>query len=407
MSTSTLSLKTSRSPRKATTYAQKANQKYETSTDTYSSIVDRLVWINKNHPGVIRAIKDTFEIEFPIRYPQYKSFSDMYPDMVGCGSGSMMKLGDLTINAIIQRDPDSHWLAKIAAKFDPFYVNPVRIYIDTVSGKDTAVVWDGQHTAITMLLLAICGFNLSYEEAMECQVPVSLYPGNDVAKIRDRFIGLNDGTMSKPLDKVDLYMQYVYAVRHNGSTDPWHQRMEQIQQYMEKYDCFLTDEKFNDHEMPGAITRASEIFPANRDTQKWPVEVIGNVLEYHKLARPGTPVEPLEMDNLCHIFRAARAQGITVDTGYIKDLVKYLAKITNNSWHTDYKKKNEKHARVLRAYDNWRARQSNPDAFPKRCNQTLVAPSWICGALVRYGFPHAVPSFTKAMHFDWIPGDFQ
>lgn len=400
-----LTLKTSRSPRTTKTYAQKFNQKYSTRKDTYASLKDRINWINRKHPKAGDIIRDTYE-EFRIRNPKYQSFSDMYPDMVGCGSGPMIRLGDLSINRIIQRDADVQWLVTIAAKFDPFYVNPVRVYMDQVAGQNTPIVWDGQHTAIAMLMLAVYGFDLDYDEALECQVPVSLYPGDDVAKIRDRFIGLNDGTMSKPLDKVDLYMQYVYAVRHNGSTDPWHQRMEQIQQYMETYDCFFTHEKFNDHEFPGAVTRASEIFPAHRDLQKWPVEVIGQVLEYHKLARPTMPVEPLEMDNLCHIFRAAREQGITVDTKYIKDLIKYLDKITGNSWHTDSKKQNDKHALVLRAYNNWRARQNNPEAFPKRCNQTLVAPSWICTALVRAGFPHAVPGFTGAMYFDWAQGDF-
>lgn len=405
MSATTLSLKTSRSPPTAKTYAHKANEKYGTQQDTYASLRERVDLINVKHPKAAAIIQDTFE-EFRVRYSKYRKFSDMYPDMVGCGSGPMMRLGDLTINTIIQRDADIQWLVTIAARFDPFYVNPVRIYLDKIEDRNTPIVWDGQHTAIAMLMLAVYGFDLDYDEALECQVPVNLYPGDDVAKIRDRFIGLNDGTMSKPLDKVDLYMQYVYAVRHNGSTDPWHQRMEQIQQYMEQYDCFFTHDKFNDHEMPGAITRASEIFPAHRDQQKWPVEVIANVLEYHKLARPTMPVEPLEMDNLCHIFRAARDQGITVDTGYIKDLVKYLDIITNNSWHTDSKKRCDKHALVLRAYDNWRRRQNNPDAFPKRCNQTLVAPSWICTALVRNGFPHAVPGFSGAMHFDWQQGDF-
>lgn len=388
------------------TYAQRVNDKFKTHKDTYSSLEDRINEITTKEPRARDIIQDTFE-EFRTRYPKYQQFSDMYTDMVGCGSGPMIKLGDLCINSIIQRDPDVQWLVQIAGKFDPFYVNPVRVYVDKVKGQDSYIVWDGQHTAIAMLMLAVYGFNLDITEALECQVPVSLYPGDDVAKIRDRFIGLNDGSMSKQLDKVDLYMQYVYAVRHNNSTNDWHKRMESIQTLMEKYGCFFTHEKFNDHDQPGAITRPSEIFPANRDLHKWPVEVIGNMLEYHSVALPQSPVETLEMDNLCHIFRAAKEQGIPVDSKYIRDFVKYLNKITGNTWHTNSRKYNDKHARVLRAYENWRLRQFNSDALPKRCNQTLVAPSWICAALESRGFPHALPRFTGAMHFDWQKEDLQ
>jgi hypothetical protein len=396
------------------TYATQFNAKYKTKNDTYVTIEDRFNDMLAAMPGLKKQLAQIGK-EIRKRY-NYTNFSDMSVDMVGLGTGPTEKLEDLVINEIIQREPVGSWVFKLEAAFDPFYVNPIRIYHAQIKSSeiksatvpndpdkqvDARVVWDGQHTALMLLAIAIYGFGLSMKEALACSVPVAVYPGIDLGKIRNRFVSFNNGQMSLPLDKFDIYMQYVYAVRHNGSTHPDHVRMEQIQCVLEDHGMFFTHEKFNDHTKPGALTRATEIFPATGKLDKFSVNTIKNVCSYHALTNPNKHVEPLEMDNMCHIFRACEEQGILVDDEYISQFAIALHKATGNTWAKGQKSKKSKHTKVLRAYNSWRNRQPNSEAFATRCNQTLVAPTWICQAVKQHGFPYGVPSFPFALTFNF------
>ena len=57
------------------------------------------------------------------------------------------------------------------------------------------------------------------------------------------------------------------------------------------------------------------------------------------------------------------------------------------------------HKKVSDAYTSWRARQGNADTISQRCNQTLVAPTWLCQAVVLAGFKYAVPKFGGNMNY--------
>lgn len=382
---------------KSVSHATKRNQRFQSKKDTYITIWDRYQAILKEDPD-IEELFIAYGEEFKSRYPQYKTFKAMMKDMVGLGDeGRTVSPDTLVINAIIQREPDALWLCELFGKFDPFFVNPIRTYKDKVEGKEQLIVWDGQHTALLLLIVAIYGFGLSIEEAEKFKMPTAIYPGKDVAKIRDRFIGFNDGTMSKALDKIDHYDQYVYAVRHNGSSNPWHVRMEAIQSALEDNDMFFTHDKFGDTDIAGAVSRPTEIFPKRLD--KFSVTTLSNVFKYHALSNADKPVEPLEIDNMSHIFRACEEQAIDVDDDYITEFVDVLEKITGNTWKHRQQSKNSKHVKVMRAYNSWRDRQGNPDAISQRCNQTLVAPTWLCQAVKLAGFKYAVPKFSGNMSY--------
>ena len=379
-------------------YAKNWNSKFQSTKDSYTTLWDRFQEIIEEDPSLDEWFQELGE-EFRDRYPQYKNFNDMLPDMVGMGEGVGIP-DDMFINIIIQREKDKDWICELFGKFDPFFVNPIRVYYDEIDGKQQMVVWDGQHTALLLLAVAMYGLGKGNTKMPKgLKFPVAVYPGKDVAKIRDRFVGFNDGSMNKSLDKIDLYDNYVYAVRHNGSTNPWHVRMEAIQRSLEENNMFFTHEKFGNTDKPGAVSRPSEIFPARID--KFSVQTLSNVFKYHRLSNPDKPVEPLEIDNMCHIFRACEEQGIEVNEDYIMQLVDVLEKVTGNTWKHRQMTKNSKHVKVMRAYNSWRDRQGNPEAIPSRCNQTKVAPTWICQAVKQAGFKYDVPAFSGTMRYNF------
>lgn len=382
---------------KGVSHATKRNSRFQSKKDTYITLWDRYQAILKEDPDIVELF-EAYGDEFKNRYPQYKTFKAMMKDMVGLGDeGRTVAPDTLVINAIIQREPDALWLCELFGKFDPFFVNPIRTYKDKVDGEEQLIVWDGQHTALLLLIVAIYGFGLSIEDAQKFKMPTAIYPGKDVAKIRDRFIGFNDGTMSKALDKIDHYDQYVYAVRHNGSENPWHVRMEAIQTALEENDMFFTHDKFGDTDLAGAISRPTEIFPKRID--KFSVSTLRNVFKYHALSNADKPVEPLEIDNMSHIFRACEEQAIDVDDDYITEFSDMLEKVTGNTWKHRQQSKNSKHVKVMRAYNSWRDRQGNPESISQRCNQTLVAPTWLCQAVKLAGFKYAIPKFSGNMSY--------
>ena len=386
------------------TYATSVNEKFNTDKDIILTLEKRFNESLIGKDNTLAEFLTTMLQEFRDRYPQYEKFSDMYPDMVQMtpDKKDRIKLGQLMINATIQRETDIEWIIDILGKFDPFFVNIIRIY----PGEETDkyLIWDGAHTTYTLICLAMYGFGMSWEEAMELEVPVAIYPGKRVAKLRQRFIGVHDNTMTKPLDKIDLYMQYVWAVRNNGDTDPWSMRFEEIQSAMEEFNCFFTHNKFGDTDMPGAISRPSEIFPTGRDVNKWKSSVLRRVFQYHTLSKPDAPVEPLEIDNMAHIFRACDQQGIIVDDDYVKAVVKYLGVITDNTWAKGYNStRNKKHKMVMDAYQNWLKRQHYRvrENYNTRCNQTEVAPTWLCQAMSVAGFPFELPIFIGKYAYDF------
>lgn len=378
--------------------ADSVNAKYDSQKDDLVSVKDRFEKFIDNDSDLKEFLETIFQ-EFRLRFPQFNTFTDMYPEMVDIRKDKIITMGDLVINDGMQRKPDVNWIVDICGKFDPFNVNSVRVY----PTNNAYAVWDGQHTTLVLMCVAVYGFSMTISEALDLVLPVAVYPAGNNARLRDRFIKTNDGTMAKKLDDVDLYEQYVYAVRHDGSTDPWHVRFGEIQSHMETFGAFFTHEKFSNSEQPGALSRPTEIYPKSKDPNKWPINVIASVLEYHSITNPHLPFEPLEMDNMCHIFRQCGIQGIKVDSDYIRKFAQALEKVTQNTWKKGYKGKNcLKHAKVSKAYQNYldRLKPAERSHYGERCNQTEVAPAWLCQVVANQGFDYDLPEFSG--RFDYM-----
>lgn len=376
-------------------YAQHQNSRYDCDIDEYVTVEQRLQDLIDSDPT------DTFQElfvelaqEFRDRYPQYATYNDMIKDMVGQGVEGYRKIVDTDINITMQRLADRDWLVRILGTFDPILVNPVRVYCDperTDGGTGRFVAWDGQHTSLILYMVAVYGFGV---DPQEVTIPTSLYPGSNRAAIRRQFMYYNAGLGSKPLDAIDLFMQYVYGYNNDGSREDMNVRCHQIQKLCEKYGLFLTNEKFGDQDKPGAVVRLSEIMNRN-----YSVEVIESVFYYHAITKPNKPIPALEMDNLCHYFKACEEQGIVVDSNYIGRMAEVLSLVTNNTWD----KGSIKHNKVKTAYENW-FKEAKRNGFIQsdkapRCNQTEIGPIWLSQSLKFNQLNHPVPFFPQDMKF--------
>jgi hypothetical protein len=378
------------------TYAQTQNKKYESVIDDYVNIPDRVNALIAKRPELLAIFKELAQ-EFLDRFP-FKTYDEMTKSMVGLGKQGYEPILDTDINITMQRDADSDWLAKLMGNFDPILVNAIRAYRDparTDGGASRLIAWDGQHTVILLYLIAVYGFGC---DPKDVKVPVSEYPGHDRASIRRQFVYYNSGMGSKKLGAIDMYMQYVYGYNHDGAREEMHIRCHEIQALAEKYGLFLTDEeKFGNQNEDGAVSRLSEIM-----SDSYSVAVIDKVFYYHTAAKKkeskARPMYALEMDNLSHYFKACEDQSIMIDYAYIDGMVDVLSKVTDNTWHVGSKK----HKMVITAYGNWfKAAQAKgtilSDEKP-RCNQTEVAPVWLCQVLVRHA-KATVPTFTQSFKF--------
>jgi hypothetical protein len=58
---------------------------------------------------------------------------------------------------------------------------------------------------------------------------------------------------------------------------------------------------------------------------------------------------------------------------------------------------------VMNAYKSWLKRQHYRirENYNERCNQTEVAPTWICQAITAAGFPFETPVFIGKFKYDF------
>jgi len=377
-----------------TSYATKQNDRYKTAIDEYVSISERINEIYDDAPE-FQELFTEFAEEFVANWDEFATYEDMCKAMVGMGVKEYLPITEIDVNHTMQRNPDPEWLLDILSKFDPILVNRVRTYQDPFredGGETRYNAWDGQHTTLTLYIIAVYGYKMDPADVM---VPIDVYPGHDRAAIRRQFVYYNSGEGVKQLDKIDMFKQYVYGYTNDNSREFWNERCYEIQQIAERYDMFLTDEKFGDDSYPGAVSRMIEIMNRN-----FPLECIERAFYYHSLANPTLPVAPLEIDNMSIFFRKAMQQGIDLTDEYVQEIVEVMETVTGNTWKVG----SRKHEMVKKAYVNWfkMAKKSGiilSDKTP-RCNQTLVGPTWIQQMLKVNGFTEQLPTFDDPWTFD-------
>lgn len=373
-------------------YAQRINATYHTDEDKFVTIEQRLQELYAKDSDLEAMF--TSLAEGMVEAMGYETYSDMLKDVVGMGTIQYQPVLNTDINDTMQRWPDRENLLNIVGEFNPDFVNRVRTYLDS-KRKDKKVkrhvAWDGQHTAISLYLIAVYGYKMDPKDVI---IPVDQYPGDDRAAIRRRFVEFNSGRTSKKLENIDLYKQYVAGFRHDGLTDFWNERCVKMQGYFEKYGYFATNEKFGDDHRAGAWSRLTEVFNRN-----FPVEVFERVMQYHSITNNDKNFIALEVDNMSVFIRQCMNEGIVVTDEYLQEMADILAVITQNTWA----KGSVKHRKVQNAYQNHVAKEQKAGRMQSgktfRCNQTIVGPVWIKEALANAGFKFDLPHFEVSFNF--------
>lgn len=279
-------------------------------------------------------------------------------------------LSEIHIDTTMQRQVDLHWVAKLLAKFKSTKVVPIQVYRDE-TGRLCA--WDGQHTA--MMLWLICTVALKLDPK-DVKVPVNIYPSNKKSEMRECFLDLNSSEGKKTLDLIDHWMQQVFGVRVDGSKNPVWAITEKKQSILEQYDLFVTHDKFNNADMPGAISRLQEINKLGVDQVTW-------LCKYLKIVTSGTrPADEKEIVMMSHFFFRCYIDGVQVTDAYINQ----LATVATMLWNADFSHNGPFWDRVGTAYENWH--QSNP-------MNAMVTPRMTKEPL--HGFPFMLAQLAKSM----------
>jgi hypothetical protein len=290
-------------------YAESVNEQFYKSKSQYVSLKTRLTdSLNTRYRKQV--VTASIE-EFLNRNPQFSTWDDF--TFCRCEKTTLDKI---VIDITLQRMLDIMHACRIMDKFQQIRVMPISVYEDPLApGK--FVCWDGQHTAIVLLMIA---HNTMSLDISKCEVPIVVYASNQKTEMRENFMELN-GDAKLPLDLIDYFHQMVFGVRTDNSSNPLWRLVEEKQQALEQAGIFATHTKFGDTDMPGALSRLDELM----DTKKYDLSITQQFCKYFSNICGGNrPVQPKEVWMLYEYFRMCKAEGIAVNDAYIKGIVKSL-----------------------------------------------------------------------------------
>ena len=349
------------------TYADKINQQFTEEASNLVSLQQRLNDALELNPVFAKMLDGAVD-EFKRRNKQWKSFNDM----TLCNA-IPAKLSDVVIDTTLQRPLNIRHIIKILGYFSQSMVMPIQVYKEVPPGEEW-IAWDGQHTAITLYIIATKVFG---ERPANVEIPVVEYPVDNKLEIRRNFILLN-GDAKEPLDFIDTFKQMVFGVRVDGATDEDWKDSEQKQQYLEQSGIFATTSKFGDEDENGAFTLlADTLMSKSLKTRKHP-DITKMFTSYWSYLNNDRPVQAKEARQLYEYFDACYSQGITVDDDYCRT----LADFTKEYFEADFSENGMFWDKVKISYSNW-YRGANKHSEDKNEDGEIIVrgftTEWRCG----------------------------
>jgi hypothetical protein len=364
-------------PQATQSYAATKNAQYSNTQSAVRTIAQRWKETYDNLSDYNKMVVDLTlaqaKAEFRRRNPNLKKFKQM-----ALAEAKEAMMSQLNIDGTMQRQLDIFWVLKLLSDFLETMVVPIQVYRPDPT-KDEFLAWDGQHTLVLLWLIAT---HITEENPEDLIVPVNIYKSSLKAQMRSTFISLNSKQGKKQLEGIDLWQQMVCGVRIDGATDPYWVEIELKQQHLEKMGLFVTAPKFNDQNMPGAITRLKEIKDLSADAVK-------NLSVYLALAtKLQRPVAEKEMVMMAHFFDRCEADKITVDNAYIAEVVA----VVDRHWDTEMQAGGKFWNKASDAYHNW-----HTETNKALSNAGFNVPTPRFNSEPIHGFPYLIAQLQKSM----------
>lgn len=377
----------------APSYAQIKNSRFNNSASNIVSLKSR--W-NDTYNSLPYSTQQTIDYalqsaiaEFNRRNPNLKSWSDLL-DLLP--ESKYIQMRWTFIDSTMQRLLKQFWCIEIKHNFNPIKAVPIQVYRPDPN-KDEYVAWDGQHTLVTLWLIATQIFGLDPEED-DILIPVNVYKTSQKAEMRDSFVGHNGGDYKEPLDQFDTIEQMIYGVRVDNSQNPLWIEVGLKQSVLEKYDLFLTKKDVGDHNQPGAISRTQEFMKLNPTALEW-------LCQYLVAAGCNSrPAEEKEIVMMSYFFERCRSEKIKVDRQFITD----IAMIAKKYWNCDLSPFSPFWTRAQIAYQFWH--QTHVSGVQPRFNkEPLHGYPFLVSQLVKDLPQHQFPTLNTSSNFIPDQGD--
>jgi hypothetical protein len=323
-----------------------------------------------------------------------KNFKKKYPGIKNFASQKNFKLcvaqpinlWDGWIDITMQRQPDLKWILKIINNFKPFMVQPIQVFEADYGWAG----WDGQHTALALMLIAEHAFGL--DEKTEILIPGNLYDINNRSEARYLFLGINTTSGNSqgkmPLDHIDKAQQMIHGVQNDGVKDPEWENMWQKNEYIAKANMFLTHAKFADDDEPGAISRLDEIMKSSVEVVRQ-FAVYGNFVVNTQVRAIDTKELPIIMAflNMC------QTDNIVYSDAEIEEIAALCIDLFDANFH-------EKSIYWQQAY------QANLNAYDKICTTTYGTSNkhlWPAAPKNLKNVPVGTNFFWYLLKHHWVP----
>lgn len=359
-------------------HAQIVNEKYLNSESHFISLQERLNDALKRAPLFVPLLTAMID-EFKRRFKNWNKFSDLE-----LCRAIMVPMDKILIDTTLQRNLNIRHVLKILQYFRSTMVMAIQVYEDEKK-PGYYIAWDGQHTAISLLIILTKIFG---ERAAQAMVPVVIYPVKQKLEIRRNFILLN-GDAKEELDFIDKYIQMVHGVKTDNADDPEWVDTALKNDYLAAAGLFATHSKFGDDDQPGAFTiLADTLMSKTLKTRKHP-EVTRMFAQYWSYLNHSRPVDAKEARQLYEYFNLCYEQGIKVDEKYLLDFVAF----TKEYFDADFTPNGPFWDKTKMAYESW-YRKANVGSQDVNEHGEIIVRGFVTE--MRTGIPFLIAQLKKS-----------
>lgn len=325
---------------------------------------------------------------FSLNNPNIKTWADLR-----LPKGLTASMASIKIDTTQQREVNAKHLLKIIKKFNRMVVQSLCV---NESQEDQCMnVWDGQHTVLALYIIA--KHILKIESLEDIMVPVTIYEPDYPSQTREAFIELNS-TARSPFDYVDHFRQHVMARRVDN--DPKYEMAHRKQLALEAVGMFVTHEKFNDEDQPGAFSNMSD-FKNDKDYSlkvhsgycQWVLATCGGS---RTVTRPTGGIESYQVYKFLLMCEKAKIDFSKDNYQYIRDVVDTLMIAYNGEFTPDNLQE-----RAMDSFDRFWTTTMHTKDHGVKYDRKVAETHFMIEQIAHHNPTLPVPAFSKSVRGIW------